>query len=131
MISYRKIVNWQQTLFIPDDLPEKLDPATENLIRSLLCDTQNRIGHAGGPVGATEIKQHPYFHGVDWDSLRTMNAPFKPVLKSNVDTEYFPIEDIPQEDHTQAWQREAEKYDDAAQAEMTLPFIGYTFKRFG
>jgi len=129
--TYRKIVNWQSTLFIPDDLPEKLDPATESLIRSLLCDSPNRIGHAGGPHGATEIKQHPYFHGVDWDALRTMNAPFKPVLKSNVDTEYFPIEDIPQEDHTQAWQREAEKYDDEAQAEMTLPFIGYTFKRFG
>jgi len=79
--------------------------------------------------GATEIKQHPYFHGVDWDSLRRMEAPFKPQLKSNLDTEYFPIEDIDQRDTMQAWQNQAEQLSEEHAAEMMLPFIGYTYKR--
>lgn len=31
--SYRKIVDWRHTLYIPDDLPAPLDPRAEHLIR--------------------------------------------------------------------------------------------------
>ena len=59
-----------------------------------------------------------------------MHAPFKPNLRSNLDTEYFPIEDIDQTDRTAAWMTKAEQLSEEHEAEMTLPFIRYTFRRF-
>lgn len=96
----------------------------------LLCDSANRLGNSGGSHGASEIKRHPYFAGVRWDEIRTIRAPFQPQLQSNVDTEYFPIEDIDQTDHSQVWRDQAEQISEEHHAEMTVPFIGYTFKRF-
>jgi protein-serine/threonine kinase len=96
----------------------------------LLCDAPNRLGHAGGPHGASEIKAHPYFAGVDWNGVRNMHAPFQPALGSNLDTTYFPIEDIDQTDHTAAWEAQADQLSEEHAAEMTIPFIGYTYKRF-
>lgn len=88
------------------------------------------MGHAGGSHGAMEIKKHHYFRGVQWDRIREMNAPFKPSLGSNVDTAYFPIEDIDQTDHSAEWERQAQQLGEEHAAELTIPFIGYTFKRF-
>lgn len=99
---------------------------------SLVCNTESRLGRSG----AHEIKQHPFFAGVDFDNLRRFRAPFEPRLTSDIDTTYFPTEDLEQQ------ARDAMDVDDpkagALQAapeqqetpEMTLPFIGYTFKRF-
>jgi protein-serine/threonine kinase len=60
-----------------------------------------------------------------------MQAPFQPQLRSNIDTEYFPIDDIPQTDTSAAWQAQAQQLSEEHEAEMTLPFIGYTYRRFG
>lgn len=64
-----------------------------------------------------------------WENLRKIRAPFEPRLQSAVDTQYFPIEDIPQEDNSALLraQTEASGGEDAS---MSLPFIGYTYKRF-
>lgn len=78
--------------------------------------------------GAHEIKQHPFFRGVNWDGLRRIRAPFEPRLQSNIDTQYFPIDEIDQND-TSAQLRAQNPSDDVA-AEYSLPFIGYTYKRF-
>ena len=59
-----------------------------------------------------------------------MNAPFKPHLGSNVDTAYFPIEDIDQTDHSAEYEQQAHQLSEEHAAEMTIPWIGYTFKRF-
>lgn len=69
---------------------------------------------------------------MDFDNLRRFRAPFEPRLTSETDTAYFPTEDLEQQ------AANAMDVDDALQAapeqqetpEMTLPFIGYTFKRF-
>jgi len=92
---------------------------------SLICDADDRLGRNGG---AAEIKQHPFFAGVDFNELRRLPAPFKPELKSGIDTKYFPIEDIPQEDTSDQVRARDEQNGDMA--EMSLPFIGYTFRRF-
>lgn len=36
-----------------------------------------------------QVKQHPFFRGVDWDHLRERKAPFIPALDSEVDAGYF------------------------------------------
>ncbi|KAL1867338.1 hypothetical protein VTK73DRAFT_4245 [Phialemonium thermophilum] len=126
--TYRKIVNWRQSLYFPDDI--QLGVEAENLIRSLICNSENRLGRGG----AHEIKNHPFFRGVEFDSLRRIRAPFEPRLTSNIDTTYFPTDEIDQTDNATLLKaaqaaRSANSQQDES-PEMSLPFIGYTFKRF-
>ena len=71
---------------------------------SMLCDVQDRLGSQGGP--------------------------FEQRLSSTTDVSYFPIDDINQADDSAEMRAQAESLDDQQTADMALPFIGYTFKRF-
>jgi protein-serine/threonine kinase len=96
---------------------------------SLVCNTENRLGRGG----AEEIKNHKFFRGVEFDTLRRIRAPFEPKLNSNVDTTYFPTDEIDQTDnatHLKAAAAAAGNQPRSEAPEMSLPFIGYTFKRF-
>ena len=42
------------------------------------------------------IKTHHFFYGVDWDTIRHIDAPFVPHLRSITDTSYFPTEELDQ-----------------------------------
>lgn len=102
-----------------------------NRFNSLICNTENRLGRSG----AHEIKGHAFFRGVEFDSLRRIRAPFEPRLTSNIDTTYFPTDEIDQTDNAtllKAQQVQAAKAVGVVEEspEMSLPFIGYTFKRF-
>lgn len=95
----------------------------------MVCNTENRLGRGG----AHEIKGHIFFRGVEFDSLRRIRAPFEPRLTSNIDTTYFPTDEIDQTDNAtvlkaQAMQQNRGQMEESP--EMSLPFIGYTFKRF-
>ncbi|KAJ3040456.1 Serine/threonine-protein kinase [Rhizophlyctis rosea] len=125
--TYRKIINWREYLFIPDDV--HLSREAEDLIRRLLCDGEHRLK-------ANEICAHPFFRGVDWENLRRMRAPFVPQLKSITDTSYFPTEDL-QGVPSQV----VRESNGAAKAGLVhggmdtdpskdLAFVGYTFKRW-
>ena len=50
------------------------------------------------PDDATDIKAHPFFHGLSWDRLHLSRPPFVPDVKSREDTKYFdeeePISDV-------------------------------------
>ncbi|KAK2732491.1 Serine/threonine-protein kinase [Myotisia sp. PD_48] len=127
--TYRKIVNWREHLYFPDELV--LSRESEHLIRSFLCDPGQRIGQEGGQHGgATQIKGHPFFRGVGWEGLRRIRAPFEPRLTSNIDVSYFPIDEIPQEDTSALHRAQARAMPEEQEAEMSLPFIGYTYKAF-
>lgn len=102
-------------------------------LSSLICNSENRLGRGG----AQEIKQHSFFRGVEFDSLRRIRAPFEPRLTSAIDTTYFPTDEIDQTDNAtvlKAQQAARSNSQVAGQQEespeMSLPFIGYTFKRF-
>ncbi|KAH7114480.1 kinase-like domain-containing protein [Dendryphion nanum] len=126
--TYRKIVDWPRNLHFPPD--QQLGAEAEDFIRSLICDAEHRLGRHGGHHGAHEIKQHPFFRGVQWDGLRRIRAPFEPKLQSNIDTQYFPIDEIDQNDNSAALRAQTAQAGDDVAAEMSLPFIGYTYKRF-
>lgn len=80
--------------------------------------------------GAAELKAHPFFHGVNWDGLRKIRAPFEPKLQSNIDTQYFPIDEIPQVDNSAQLRAQTEAAVGQDDSTLSLPFIGYTYKRF-
>lgn len=124
--TYRKIVNWRQSLYFPDDIT--LGAEAEHLIRSLICNTEVRLGRGG----AQEIKNHAFFRGVEFDSLRRIRAPFEPRLTSAIDTTYFPTDEIDQTDNATVMRNQAIATGKQVEEspEMSLPFIGYTFKRF-
>lgn len=55
-----------------------------------MCAPEQRLGRHG----ADEIKSHSFFDGVDWETIRGIEAPFVPALKSITDTSYFPIDEL-------------------------------------
>nr|AML79392.1 putative LOV domain-containing protein [Verbascum sp. BC-2016] len=58
-------------LTFPSSIPVSL--AARQLIHALLNrDPGSRLGSNGG---ATEIKQHPFFHGINWPLIRCMSPP--------------------------------------------------------
>ncbi|XP_054246110.1 serine/threonine-protein kinase greatwall [Indicator indicator] len=62
---------------------EKLSGNAQNAIDILLTiDSTKR-------AGLKELKQHPLFHGVDWDNLQNQAMPFIPQPDDETDTSYF------------------------------------------
>ena len=54
-------------------------------MKKLVCDAEDRLGRNG----AIEIKEHPWFDGLDWDSLNTQKAPYIPEVSSPTSAENF------------------------------------------
>jgi protein-serine/threonine kinase len=74
-------------------------------------------------LAVDQIKIHPFFYGVDWESIRHIDAPFVPRLRSITDTSYFPTDELDQAP-------EEPSGADTSGANKDLAFLGYTFKRF-
>ncbi|KAI8087822.1 kinase-like domain-containing protein [Gilbertella persicaria] len=57
--------------------------------RLLNRDPKRRLG--AGPSDAAEIKEHPFFHGVNWDDMlnKRVPPPFCPTITSPLDTSNF------------------------------------------
>ena len=116
-ITCQKILNWKRTFRIPKDA--NISAAAADLIYKLVCDKDERIG--GG--GAQEIKNHPFFNGVDWDNIRNTAAPWEPLLEDETDASNF------------------DKFEEVEPFYPPIPFVvkkakrkdanfvGYTFKR--
>eukprot|EP01097_Dermamoeba_algensis_P008828 TRINITY_DN603_c0_g4_i1.p1 TRINITY_DN603_c0_g4~~TRINITY_DN603_c0_g4_i1.p1 ORF type:complete len:543 (+),score=136.16 TRINITY_DN603_c0_g4_i1:95-1630(+) len=116
--TYRKIMNYRETLVFPDDT-ECTDEA-KDLIERFLSDAHERIGYKG----SEEIKQHPFFKSVDWKNIRRTKAPFIPKLVSMVDTSNF--EEISDEE-----EEEEEAPEKPSRYQKTdVRFIGFTYKSF-
>lgn len=84
-----------------------------------LTSSETRLGRNG----ASEIKEHPFFAGVDWSTIRAIDAPFIPHLKSITDTSYFPTEDyqdVP----------EVPPGAETGVGAKDLAFVGFTFRRY-
>lgn len=74
-----------------------------------------------------EIKEHPFFHGVDWDNLRNSPAPYIPVLSSPIDTCHF--EEYEEEEEEES--NNGDKYHLSSRlTPVDIQFIGYTYKSF-
>jgi len=92
-----------------------------------VCNSEVRLGKGG----AQELKAHPFFAGVDFTALRRIRAPFEPHLTSDVDTAYFPTDELERVSVDAVVEAQAQGGPPPEDTpDMTLPFLGYTFKRF-
>ena len=80
----KKILDWRKTLNIRPEA--NISKEAEDILRKLISDPETRLG----TNGADEIKNHPFFKGIDWNHIKeTLIPPFIPELKNNYDTKYF------------------------------------------
>ena len=108
-----KVINWKNYLIIPDD--KIVSEEAEDLIKKMVNDSDERLGKNG----IEEIKNHPFFKGVDWDNIRNTKAPFIPDIESDYDTKYF--EEFEVEEPFYPPEKKYKKRKD-------IEFLGYTYK---
>ncbi|KUI60869.1 Serine/threonine-protein kinase cek1 [Cytospora mali] len=77
----------------PDESEVEVSPEAKDLINKLLCiDPQERLGcnkDEKFASGGEEIRNHPWFQGLSWESLLQDEAQFVPQPENPEDTEYF------------------------------------------
>ncbi|XP_070159421.1 microtubule-associated serine/threonine-protein kinase 3 isoform X2 [Polyergus mexicanus] len=70
----------------PDENDWPVQPEGKDIITALLHQNpRDRLGTGG----SHEVKEHPYFYGVNWNSLLRQKAEFVPQLINDEDTSYF------------------------------------------
>ncbi|KAK4486194.1 hypothetical protein RD792_008863 [Penstemon davidsonii] len=67
-------------------VPDEMSLEAYDLIDRLLTEDPNQRLGAGG---ASEVKQHPYFRDINWDTLARQKAAFVPASEGALDTSYF------------------------------------------
>ncbi|GAA5856132.1 hypothetical protein JCM8547_002996 [Rhodosporidiobolus lusitaniae] len=115
--TYRKIIDWRNQLYFPEDV--RLSREAEDMIRRMITSADQRLGSGS----ADEIKNHPFFAGVDWNTIRNIESPFIPQLRSLTDTSYFPTEDLNDVPEQPVGA-------EASSGSKDLAFLGYTFRRY-
>jgi serine/threonine kinase 38 len=80
----KKILDWKNTLNIRPEA--NISKEAEDILRKLINEPETRLG----ANGADEVKNHPFFRGIDWNHIKeTLVPPFIPEIKNNYDTKYF------------------------------------------
>ena len=80
----RKILNWKNTLNIPKEA--NISNEAIDILKNLITSEDKRLGYHG----ADEVKNHPFFKGINWDNIKEcFDPPFIPELQNDYDTKYF------------------------------------------
>ncbi|XP_036405269.1 serine/threonine-protein kinase MRCK beta-like isoform X1 [Megalops cyprinoides] len=115
--TYGKIMNHEERFQFPSHITDVSEDA-KDLIQRLICSRERRLGQRG--IG--EFKAHPFFTGIDWDNIRSTEAPYIPEVSSPSDTSNFDVDDdvlknpdiVPPISHT-------------GFSGQHLPFVGFTY----
>ncbi|XP_047645599.1 myotonin-protein kinase isoform X3 [Phacochoerus africanus] len=120
--TYGKIVHYKEHLSLPladAGVPEE----ARDLIQQLLCPREMRLGRNG----AGDFQKHPFFFGLDWDSLRDSVPPFTPDFDGATDTCNF---DVVEDGLTAMVSGGGETLSDIGEGMplgVHLPFVGYSY----
>ncbi|KAK4148120.1 serine/threonine-protein kinase cot-1 [Dichotomopilus funicola] len=114
------IVDWKTNLSLGNRVNDDgcaLTDQAKNIILSLLCDCQDRLGRNG----VAEIKAHPFFQGYNFDRLLAYTPPYKPSLALGLTMDDVVPPAVQTDPGPEMSQR--------MPSESELPFVGYEFKR--
>ncbi|XP_014211630.1 serine/threonine-protein kinase tricorner isoform X2 [Copidosoma floridanum] len=118
--TYRKVMNWRETLIFPPEVP--ISEEAKDTIIKLCCEADRRLG---SQRGIDEIKLVNFFRGVDWDHIRERPAAIPVEVRSIDDTSNF--DDFPD---VKLEITSAPTSQDGEVIYKDWVFINYTFKRF-
>ncbi|XP_041831349.1 serine/threonine-protein kinase MRCK beta isoform X2 [Melanotaenia boesemani] len=115
--TYGKIMNHEERFQFPSHVSDVSEDA-KDLIQRLLCSRERRLGLNG----ISDFKSHAFFSGINWDNIRSAEAPYIPDVSSPTDTSNFDVDDdvlknpdiSPPVSHT-------------GFTGQHLPFVGFTF----
>lgn len=119
--TYRKVMNWKETLMFPPEVP--ISNEAKDLIGGFFREMDQRIGGSNGDF--SEVKGHPFFNGVDWEHIRERPAAIPLQIKSIDDTSNF--DEFPDVDLKIP---AAPSKEPSEVPSKDWVFINYTFKRF-
>ncbi|KAM0790732.1 hypothetical protein ACM66B_004587 [Microbotryomycetes sp. NB124-2] len=129
--TWANLKNWQKCLRRPHyDRPEdrifNLSDAGWNAITALIASKERRVS------SLRELDALPFFHGVNWATLRDRKAPFIPSLDSEVDAGYFDDfnneADMAKYAEVREKQRNVDKVREKDDGVARNLFVGFTFK---
>ncbi|KAG7206781.1 hypothetical protein KM043_000694 [Ampulex compressa] len=116
--TYGKIMNHKNCFDFPTDDMYDVSEEAKDLMRKLICSSEFRLGQNG----IDDFKKHPWFDGVNWDTLRDSTAPYIPEVSSPTDTSNFDVDDTDV--------RSSDAVPPAANSAFSalhLPFVGFSF----
>ncbi|KAJ9059437.1 hypothetical protein DSO57_1002433 [Entomophthora muscae] len=114
--THSQIMNHQKHLAFYGMYP--ISDEAKDLIQKLICDRDVRLGKNG----PQEIKEHPFFAGIDWENIRHTTPPFVPSLISPDDTSNFSGYEGDEDNHEISVVPKTTK----EFLGTSLPFIGFT-----
>ncbi|KAI9294635.1 Mrck beta in complex with Tpca-1, partial [Neoconidiobolus thromboides FSU 785] len=120
METHSQIMNHKNNLMFHGIYP--ISEEARDLIEKLICDREVRLGKNG----VEEIKSHPFFRGINWNSLRNQTPPFIPTLITPDDTSNFNGYEDEEDTH------EVKVVPRSNQKEFMgdhLPFVGFTYQQ--
>ena len=115
-LTCQRIIAWKKVLRIPQE--PVLTAEAVDLILKLLRDPNDRLGARG----VEDIKHHPFFKDINWESIRQSQVPYIPDITGEADTRHF---DKFEEDEPFC----SKAVDPCPRFRKDMDFVGYTYKR--